>query len=522
MDSFTRRSLLAAGSSAGLALCLPHWLREAAAQQMAPPLVHTRYSATSTQGKAMLAKYATAVDRMMTQAPKGDPRSWDFQWYTHWIPGPQFPWSQVAAKKTSTIQQFYQGKPPNDPHRKLAEAMWDDCQAHGSNPSDPSFFEEMFFLPWHRYFVYYFEQIIRAVLNDPNFTLPYWDYLSGNVSDLSIPPEFRNTQSPLYRSNRNPWVNAGDRIDKNNPGALNLNAFKETSYIKPIPNGSVGFCPILDGNPHGAVHVFVGNGTGMAQIPTAAGDPVFWLHHCNIDRLWESWNRLSHSNPPWPSRTFPFANGAGGAVTAPVGGADRVALLHYRYENYYVPPGVAEPLVAAAPLAPAALTEAAALQAPLEVKAIVPGPVTLGAAPVRASLTLPSAPLFAAAPQTVAPLALAPPVDRNYYLVLGSITLQGDPGAATYNVYFDLPEGAAAPSTEGPNYVGTLNFFGVSADHDHDEGGGHGVTFNVTEAVKNLQASGKLSANPSVTLVPRGEGLDQAKPTVGEMSLVEA
>ena len=525
MDTFSRRSILAAGSGAGLAFLLPDWLREAVAQ-LGPPAVYTRYSATSTEGKSMLAKYATAVGRMMNQVPKGDPRNWDFQWYTHWIPGPGGfgPWPPVATKKTDTINQVYQGKPPNDPHRKLAEAMWDDCQAHGSNPNDPNFFQEMFFCPWHRYYVYYFEQIIRVVLNDADFTLPYWDYLSGKVSDLSIPPEFRNTSSPLYRSNRNPWVNAGDRIDKPNPGSLNLNCFKETAYIKPIPNGSVGFCPILDNNPHGQVHGLVGNSSGMGSVPTAAGDPIFWLHHCNIDRLWESWNRLpNRPNPPWPSRTFPFANGAGGAVTAPVGGADRVALLHYRYENYYVPPGTPEALVAAAPLAAAGPEAAAVLQAPLETRAVVQGPVALGATPTRATLALPAPPLAAAAPapQAAAPLALQAPPNQNYYLVLNNITLQGDPGATTYNVFFDLPEGAAPPSTEDPSYVGTLNFFGASPDHNHDGGEGHRAAFNVTDAVRSLQASGKLSANPSVTLVPTGEGADQAKPTVGELSLVQ-
>jgi tyrosinase len=402
----------------------------------------------------------------------------------------------------------------------LAEAMWDDCQAHSSNPNDPAFFQEMLFCPWHRYYVYYLEQIVRAVLADPSFTLPYWDYLSGNVSDLSIPAEFRDPQSPLFRPNRNPWVNAGERIDKQNPGSINASALREPSYIRPVPNGSVGFCPVLDGNPHGLVHVYVGDRSNMGRVPTAAGDPVFYLHHCNIDRLWESWNRLNHANPTWPSRSFPFASGAGGPVTAPVAGADRVALLRYRYDNYYLPPGTPEPLVLSAPLSTPSPTALAAQEAPLEVKAIAPEPLTLGATPSRVSLTPPAAPLVAA-PQPPA-LALPVQVDRNYYLALRGIQVQGDPGAATYNVFFDLPADASAPSIESPNYVGTLNFFGAGPGHDHDAASGHEVVFNVTDAVKNLQSAGKLSGNPSVTLVPLGEGLDQARPTVGQLSLIEA
>src|SRR5262249_22463223 len=262
-------------------------------------LVRTRFSATSPQGKAMLVKYAKAVGMMMNQTPRSDPRSWDFQWYTHWIPGPQSPRSQVATAKTNMLNQVFAGKPPNDPHRLLAQAMWDDCQAHGDNPNDPNFFQEMFFCVWHRWYVYYFEEIIRSVLKDQTFTLPYWDYLGGTVADLSIPPEFRVSSSPLFRSNRNSWVNNGERIDKQNPGTLNLDAFKETIYID-SPDGSTGFCPVLDGNPHGLVHVYTGGQMNMGRIPFAAGDPVFWLHHCNIDRLWESWNRLpGRTNPNW-------------------------------------------------------------------------------------------------------------------------------------------------------------------------------------------------------------------------------
>lgn len=42
--------------------------------------------------------------------------------------------------------------------------------------------------------------------------------------------------------------------------------------------------------PHGSMHSAIG-GTGglMSSVPTAAFDPIFWVHHCNIDRLWRRW-----------------------------------------------------------------------------------------------------------------------------------------------------------------------------------------------------------------------------------------
>ena len=46
----------------------------------------------------------------------------------------------------------------------------------------------------------------------------------------------------------------------------------------------------LENLPHNRVHVRIGGQNGFMSDPaTAALDPIFWLHHCNIDRLWEVW-----------------------------------------------------------------------------------------------------------------------------------------------------------------------------------------------------------------------------------------
>ena len=58
-----------------------------------------------------------------------------------------------------------------------------------------------------------------------------------------------------------------------------------------------GFNDFLDSDLHGHIHVTVGNTRGMGRVPWAANDPIFWLHHCNIDRLWASWNRAGRPQP---------------------------------------------------------------------------------------------------------------------------------------------------------------------------------------------------------------------------------
>ncbi|MEJ2817973.1 tyrosinase family protein [Caulobacter sp. CCG-8] len=468
--------------------------------------VSTRYSATSPQGKAMLVKYAKAVDIMRNQIPAGDPRHWNFQWYTHWIPG-SANWNQAVQTKNQMLQQIYGSQPSYN--RDLASAMWDSCQPHSYDPSNPTRFLGAYFLPWHRWFVYYFEQIIRNVLQDASFTLPYWDYLQGSVAALSIPPEFyTNTSSPLYKPNRNTWVNQGQRIDQQNPGALNLNAFKYGYYIS--NDGSTGFCPTLNNNPHGMVHDLTGNSTNMGYVPTAAGDPVFWLHHCNIDRLWASWNNMGYGNPDWGTRLFPFANGQGKRVDVLLNNASTIGKLGYQYDTYQKVPGAkrlrAPQFLKTAPLA---ATAAVAGEHHGGVTLSATGPTLLKlASPPRASNSGGSN-LLAAAP---------PSKGGGVFLALAGV-MADEAFGGTYNVYVGLPEGATPGGADSPNYVGTFGSFNL-VGHEHGPNAGPSLVFDITDKAADLTAKGQLGPSPSVTFVPQGE--IGKPPTVASVSIVTA
>ena len=59
----------------------------------------------------------------------------------------------------------------------------------------------------------------------------------------------------------------------------------------------------LESNPHNQVHVDVGGNSpdgqtwGLMSDPgIAALDPIFYLHHCNIDRMWAAWNANGNPN----------------------------------------------------------------------------------------------------------------------------------------------------------------------------------------------------------------------------------
>ena len=85
---------------------------------------------------------------------------------------------------------------------------------------------------------------------------------------------------------------------------------------------------------HDHINVLTGDGQNMGPVPWPAGD--FWAHHCNVDRLWASWNvggRTKPTDPAWLDWTFVFADAGGQRVEAKVGDFMAIAPLGYSYQD---------------------------------------------------------------------------------------------------------------------------------------------------------------------------------------------
>ncbi|KZS90419.1 Di-copper centre-containing protein [Sistotremastrum niveocremeum HHB9708] len=67
--------------------------------------------------------------------------------------------------------------------------------------------------------------------------------------------------------------------------------FSSTAYVE--QGGSADYLSLED--IHNNIHNWVGgeNGGHMANVPVAAFDPIFWFHHCNIDRQCAIWQALN-------------------------------------------------------------------------------------------------------------------------------------------------------------------------------------------------------------------------------------
>lgn len=143
-----------------------------------------------------------------------------------------------------------------------------------------------YFLAWHRGYLYYFEQQLRAVSGNKSLVLPYWDY----YTTPQIPGELTNPSpfNPLYLNRQNTNV-----ID-----ALTLAPFagSVTNMQRGLSNP---YEVLFEDQPHNPVHNIIGTTMATMQSPT---DPVFWLHHANVDRLWSAWQQAGGG------RTTPAAN----------------------------------------------------------------------------------------------------------------------------------------------------------------------------------------------------------------------
>lgn len=254
--------------------------------------------------------YARAMAEMWRR-PIDDRRGWRYFAAIHGVDLEQNGWPGQGLFNPDT---------ENLPDANERAEMWDQCQHAG-----------WYFLPWHRGYVWAFEAVVAqtvAELDGPaDWALPYWNYFDDRNPDArKIPAAFCEAQlpdgsgNPLAMFARTPTqalttLLTGDDISleamarnrfTGDPGVDGLGG-SPTGFTQFGPNGSAG---ALENNPHNFVHVMAGSFGGYLSDPNyAALDPLFWLHHCNIDRLWSAWltksSNIQESGLAWTEGPTP-------------------------------------------------------------------------------------------------------------------------------------------------------------------------------------------------------------------------
>ncbi|GAM85668.1 hypothetical protein ANO11243_036750 [Dothideomycetidae sp. 11243] len=199
-----------------------------------------------------------------------------------------------------------------------------------------------------------------------NFRLPYWDWAAAPPCSACQPfPKLVSTQfisvttpngqqsilNPLFRYDFHP-VESNDMaynpfaswtVTKRAPTNWNSNAVSQNNVVATqISNNRASLADRLYNlftnynnftefsneawesgsgmsnadsieSVHDAIHSMTGSNGHMTYLDYSAFDPIFWLHHTNIDRLWDMWSTVN------PNTYVQQANAKGSTFTYPAG-----------------------------------------------------------------------------------------------------------------------------------------------------------------------------------------------------------
>lgn len=224
------------------------------------------------------------------------------------------------------------------------------------------------FLPWHRGYIYFLERILANILKTQfkvdDFAYPYWDWInhkevpntkSRKLAGLSSPlfgydltqEDMVNADNldfdnlALYDGNRKPSISAPTMDVNNEVSSESKQHIQETiwymskEYISAILQApfemfggksvtdKVTGQGLLEQGPHNNGHDWVGtrygNNRNMGTLRYAANDPIFFMHHANIDRIFSLYKgEMPDINGPWGKQEYTYVDIDGSPITVTV------------------------------------------------------------------------------------------------------------------------------------------------------------------------------------------------------------
>jgi tyrosinase len=134
------------------------------------------------------------------------------------------------------------------------------------------------FLAWHREYLAKLEA--RLILVNPLVRIPYWNW----IEERAVP------QALSDPADLQAWgVTRGTFNPNGLPVQSDIDAVKANA-------GFAAFQTALE-RPHGWVHNAVGGTMATGDSPA---DPLFWLHHAFVDKIWDDWQKAHAGAPSKP------------------------------------------------------------------------------------------------------------------------------------------------------------------------------------------------------------------------------
>ena len=224
------------------------------------------------------------------------------------------------------------------------------------------------FLPWHRGYVFFLERILAQALkdqglDDTNFAYPFWDWTVHQEMPNTKERVARGLASPLwgydltqedmvsadtlgfdnlalYDGNRGPSLTKSQMSPDNETSADSKAHIREAMSYMSAPyinlaltlpweqfGGKVDINRtsqgIIESGPHNDGHDWCGTRLGsnrdMGTLKFAAQDPIFFMHHGNIDRIFSLYRgEMPDINGPWGQQTYDYTDVDGSTVTVSV------------------------------------------------------------------------------------------------------------------------------------------------------------------------------------------------------------
>nr|AGK88243.1 polyphenol oxidase [Cynara cardunculus var. scolymus] len=243
---------------------------------------------------------------------------------------------EYIEKYKAAIQEMRK-LPDDHPHSFKQQAMIHCAYCNGAYNQEQSGHPELqlqihnswLFYPFHRWYLYFYERILGKLINDPTFAIPHWNW--DHPTGMMLPAMFEDAdpalkQNPIFDPYRDvthlppaildaEYAGANTGADCVNQISSNLasmyrqmitNATDTTSFSggefvsgdDPLQAGTL-IAGSIERGIHTAMHRWVGNprmanNEDMGNFYSAGYDPVFYVHHANVDRMWKIWNNASY------------------------------------------------------------------------------------------------------------------------------------------------------------------------------------------------------------------------------------
>ena len=204
-------------------------------------------------------------------------------------------------------------------HRAHETGLYDRFEMHSRFAlDDPDHavpvYNNSSFLPWHRAFLVHFERNLQAI--DPSVTVPYWKYdkpapnifatdFMGFTPGASVNATFNASDDlntwPDPETATSSGIPRQPRYDQTasspaGPFLVPGGAGPAEDECTTLATGNL-FAQLsnpFEKNSHGPAHFKTGQtGSWINDFDLSVKDPLFFLIHSNIDRLWARWQWLN-------------------------------------------------------------------------------------------------------------------------------------------------------------------------------------------------------------------------------------